>query len=99
MNESYAPDTSHGASPLKSQAAQVAEDLRSQVAGRTREFRDRASETAQQLREAAEEGWLETQVRARELLDEGEAFVRENPGKSVAMALGVGFILGLLFRR
>jgi ElaB/YqjD/DUF883 family membrane-anchored ribosome-binding protein len=32
-------------------------------------------------------------------MQEGEVYVRENPGKSVATALGVGFVLGLLFRR
>jgi ElaB/YqjD/DUF883 family membrane-anchored ribosome-binding protein len=33
------------------------------------------------------------------LQEEGEAYVRENPLRGVATALGVGFILGLLFRR
>ena len=34
-----------------------------------------------------------------EVTDKATDWVRQNPGKSVAIALGVGFALGLLFRR
>jgi ElaB/YqjD/DUF883 family membrane-anchored ribosome-binding protein len=33
------------------------------------------------------------------LQDDGEQYVRENPTKAVFTALGVGFVLGLIFRR
>ena len=58
-----------------------------------------ASERADQLRQAAETGWEEAKVKVQDCMQEGEVYVRENPGKSVATALGVGFVLGLLFRR
>jgi len=34
-----------------------------------------------------------------EVTDKATDWVRQNPGKSVAIALGVGFALGLLLRR
>jgi len=34
-----------------------------------------------------------------EVTDKVTDYVRQNPGKSVALALGVGFALGLLLRR
>ena len=95
---------------LKSQAVQAAEELRSAAASRASQLGERvervasdvsadASERAEQLRQAAETGWEEAKVKMQDFMQEGEAYVRENPGKSVATALGVGFVLGLLFRR
>ncbi len=109
MNDSQVTDPSGGAN-LKSQAVQAAEELRSaasasisrvkEVAQENSEgFADTASDHAQQIREAAETGWEEAKTKAQDLMQEGEAYVRENPGRSVATALGVGFVLGLLFRR
>lgn len=34
-----------------------------------------------------------------EVTDKATDYVRQNPGKSVAIALGIGFALGLLLRR
>jgi len=34
-----------------------------------------------------------------EVTDKATDYVRQNPGKSIAIALGVGFVLGLLLRR
>jgi ElaB/YqjD/DUF883 family membrane-anchored ribosome-binding protein len=34
-----------------------------------------------------------------EVTDKATDYVRQNPGKSIAIALGVGFALGLLLRR
>ena len=34
-----------------------------------------------------------------EVTEKASDWVRQNPGKSVAIALGVGFAIGLLFRR
>ncbi len=34
-----------------------------------------------------------------DVVDNARRFVRDNPGKSIAIALGVGFAIGLLLRR
>ncbi|MFT4637859.1 MAG: ElaB/YqjD/DUF883 family membrane-anchored ribosome-binding protein [Verrucomicrobiales bacterium] len=108
MNDTHTMDPTSG--DLKSQAVQAAEELRSAAASRVGQLGEEverqagqvsevAAEKTEQLRQAAETGWEEAKVKAQDLLQEGEAYVRENPGKSVATALGVGFVLGLLFRR
>jgi ElaB/YqjD/DUF883 family membrane-anchored ribosome-binding protein len=40
----------------------------------------------------------ETKQRLRTLREDGEDYVRENPMKAVMTALGIGFVLGLIFR-
>jgi ElaB/YqjD/DUF883 family membrane-anchored ribosome-binding protein len=62
-----------------------------------------ASESAtanvgEDYREKAEQSWDETKVRVRTWQQEGEEYVRENPMKAVFTALGIGFVLGLIFR-
>jgi ElaB/YqjD/DUF883 family membrane-anchored ribosome-binding protein len=72
----------------RSHARQAAEDLR-----------NAATQMAGDYRGRAEQAWTDAQSRARTLQDDGEQYVRENPVKAVFTALGVGFILGLLFRK
>lgn len=109
MNESHLGDPGNGVD-LKSQAVQAAEELRSAAAAKSSQFgeaverkasqvSEMANDRTEQLRHAAETGWEETKVKVQDLMQEGEAYVREHPGKSVATAVGVGFVLGLLFRR
>jgi ElaB/YqjD/DUF883 family membrane-anchored ribosome-binding protein len=35
----------------------------------------------------------------RTFQEDGEQYVRDNPTKAVFTALGIGFVLGLIFRR
>ena len=63
------------------------------------EFRTAATEIAGQYRGKAEQAWGDAQQRARTLQEDGEEYVRENPTKAVFSALGIGFVLGLIFRR
>lgn len=72
----------------RTHARQAAEDLRSA-----------ATEMAGEYRGKAEQVWEDAQSRARTLQDDGEQYVRENPIKAVFTALGVGFVLGVIFRR
>ena len=49
---------------------------------------------------AARKGyWDDARRRVRSFQDESKQYVRENPTKAVFTALGVGFVLGLIFRR
>ena len=78
-------------SPLessKTHARQAAEDLRTA-----------ATEIAGQYRGKAEEAWGQAQDRVRTFQEDGEAYVRDNPTKAVFTALGIGFVLGIIFRR
>lgn len=71
-----------------SHARQAAEDLRSAAGAVADEYRGRA-----------EEVWNDASSRVRSFQEDTEQYVRENPTKAVCSALGVGFVLGLIFRR
>jgi ElaB/YqjD/DUF883 family membrane-anchored ribosome-binding protein len=71
-----------------SHARQAAEDLRSAAGAVADEYRGRA-----------EEVWNDASNRVRSFQEDTEQYVRENPTKAVFTALGVGFVLGLIFRR
>ena len=58
-----------------------------------------AGAVAQEYRGRAEEYWNDASNRVRSFQDDTEQYVRENPTKAVLTALGVGFVLGLIFRR
>ena len=70
------------------QARRAAQDLRSA-----------ASATADEYLGRAEGVWDDAVQRVRSFQDDSEQYVRENPTKTVFIALGVGFVLGLIFRR
>ena len=53
---------------------------------------------AQDYTDKAGEALDEAKQRVRTLREDGEDYVRENPMKTVFTALGVGFMLGLIFR-
>jgi ElaB/YqjD/DUF883 family membrane-anchored ribosome-binding protein len=66
----------------------AAEDLRSAAGAVADEYRERGKEV---LDDALH--------RVRSFQDDSKQYVRQNPTKAVFTALGVGFVLGLIFRR
>jgi len=69
-------------------AQKAAEDLRSAAGTVANEYLGRA-----------EDVWDDALHRVRSFQDDTKQYVRENPTKAVFTALGVGFVLGLIFRR
>jgi len=62
--------------------------------------KEKMSEVAEGVKSRA--GALRDKIRDTdwdEVTDKATDYVRQNPGKSLAIALGVGFALGLLLRR
>ena len=53
---------------------------------------------AQDYTDKASEALDEAKQRVRTLREDGEEYVRENPMKAVFTALGVGFVLGLIYK-
>ena len=72
----------------KTHARRAAEDLKSAATSMAEDYRDKANQA-----------WDEAKVRVRTLQEDGEEYVRENPMRAVFAALGIGFVLGLIFRR
>jgi ElaB/YqjD/DUF883 family membrane-anchored ribosome-binding protein len=69
-------------------ARKATEDLGSAVKATADKYRDRGKEV-----------WDDAIHRVRGFQDESKQYVRANPIKAVFTALGVGFVLGLIFRR
>ena len=72
----------------KTHARKAAEDLKSAAGAIAGEYRGKA-----------EQAWGDATARARTFQEDAEQYVRENPTKAVFTALGIGFVLGLIFRR
>lgn len=63
------------------------------------DFKSAAGAVADEYRGRAEEAWNDARFRVRGFQEDTEQYVRENPTKAVFSALGIGFVLGLIFRR
>jgi len=72
----------------KTHARRAAEDLKTA-----------ATDIASDYRGKAEQAWGDAQDRVRTFQEDTEQYVRENPTKAVFTALGIGFLLGIIFRR
>ena len=94
----------------KMHARKAAEDLRDAAGAIAGEYRGKAEEAWNDARGKAEKAWTDArgraedawgdaQTRARTFHDDAEQYVRENPTKAIFTALGVGFVLGLIFKR
>lgn len=83
----------------KVHARKAAEDLRDAAGAIAGEYRGKAEKAWTDARGRAEEAWGDARTRARTFQDDAEQYVRENPTKAIFTALGVGFVLGLIFRR
>ena len=65
----------------------------------TDDVKTAARATADKYRGKAEEALEDTQERVQSFQKEIEQEVRENPTKAIFTVLGIGFLLGLIFRR
>jgi ElaB/YqjD/DUF883 family membrane-anchored ribosome-binding protein len=80
-------------------ATERLESSRTHARQAAEELRTAATDIAQEYRGRAEQAWGDATTRARTLQEDGEQYVRENPTKAVFTALGIGFVLGMIFRK
>jgi len=69
------------------EASPMAEDLKSAAPAVAKDYAEKASVV-----------FDEAKQRARTLREDGKDYVRKNPMKTVLTALGVGFVLGLVYK-
>ena len=75
----------------------AAEELRAAAAGKAAQIREALK--SDDIKAATDRVVKETSQRLREVTDNAAVFIRENPGKAALAALGVGFAIGILFRK
>jgi ElaB/YqjD/DUF883 family membrane-anchored ribosome-binding protein len=63
------------------------------------DLRSAAGKIADEYRARGKEVWDDALHRVRSFQDDNKQYARTNPTKAVFTALGVGFVLGLIFRR
>jgi len=88
QNPAVPPQAKEEARRSVTNARKAAEDLRSAAGATVDEYRARGKEV---LDDALHQ--------VRSFQDDSKQYVRENPTKAVFAALGIGFVLGLIFRR
>ena len=86
-------------SAVPPQAKEKAEDGVTRARKAAEDLRSAAGATAEEYQGRAEGIWDDALHRVRSFQDDSKEYVRENPTKAVFTALGVGFVLGLIFRR
>jgi ElaB/YqjD/DUF883 family membrane-anchored ribosome-binding protein len=84
---------------FKAAAAAKAAEIRRIAEKKAEELRQLAQEKAQEFGGAAESAWSDARTKAKSWHADSETYVRENPTKAILIALGLGFLLGLLFRK
>ncbi len=75
------------------------ESTKTHVRQAAEDFKTAATDIAGEYRGKAEQAWGDAQDRVRTFQEDTEQYVRDNPTKAVFTALGIGFVLGVIFRR
>jgi ElaB/YqjD/DUF883 family membrane-anchored ribosome-binding protein len=80
---------------LRAAAEAKAAELRATAEAKAAEFRAQAED----LRGRAEQAYTDYRGKAQTFRSDSEHWIRENPTRAVLTALGVGFVVGLMFRK
>jgi ElaB/YqjD/DUF883 family membrane-anchored ribosome-binding protein len=90
---SFTPDD------FKAAATAKAAEIRRVAEKKAEELRQLAQAKAHEFSGAAESAWTDARSKAKDWHSGSETYVRENPTKAILIALGLGFLLGLMFRK
>jgi len=77
----------------------AAKDLSDAAAGGYDDLRSQARAKADEYRGRAQSAWDDASSCAHTYQDQTEDYIRGNPLQAIGIALGVGFLLGIIFRR
>ena len=92
-------DSENQSTAVSPQARQKAERAGTHARKAAKDLGSAAGAMANKYLGRAEEVWDNARDRVRDFQDDSKQYVRENPTKAVFTALGVGLVLGLIFRR
>jgi ElaB/YqjD/DUF883 family membrane-anchored ribosome-binding protein len=103
MSDEPNPETTAAAAAKladgKQHASQAINDIRAAAEAKASELKATAEGKVKEIRGQAEHAYTQARDRAQSLRGESEQWIRENPTRAVLTAIGVGFILGLMFRK
>ena len=91
--------TTTGGSAIPAAAQGKFDSTTNPVRAAAGDLKSAASAMAEEYRGKAEQAWDDARDRARIFHEDSEQYVRENPTKAVFAALGIGVVLGMIFRR
>ena len=91
--------SNQGGSNIPPEAQDDVESSASHARKAAGDLKSAAGAVADEYRGRAEEVWNDARYRVRSFQEDSEQYVRENPTRAVCTALGIGFVLGLIFRR
>lgn len=74
-------------------------DTSNQVRAKANDLKSAAGQIAEKSRRKTEAVWADARERARNFHEHSEQYVRKNPTKVILAALGIGIVVGLLYRR
>lgn len=75
----------------------AADELRAALEAKTQQFKEALK--TEDLHALKDRVMRQASTRWREVSDNAAVFIKDNPGKAAVAALGIGFAIGLLFRR
>ena len=86
------------ASELRQAAIEAAEAYRQIAMSHADQFQSSAADRYQYYKDVAGEQYHESREQFDDYLTKGEAYIKSNPGKSLLIAVGLGFLLGKVLR-
>jgi ElaB/YqjD/DUF883 family membrane-anchored ribosome-binding protein len=89
--------TLNSAAPAKADLSTAANELRAMAEAKVLQFTEALK--SEDLKPLTNRAVNEAATRWKEMSASAAVFVRESPGRAALAALGIGFTIGLLFRR
>ena len=86
-------------STSKEHLSLAAKDLSDAATAKYSEIKSQATTKAEEVKGRAQEAFGQASTKAQSFQSDAEQFVRDNPMQSIGIAVGVGFIFGLILRR
>ncbi|HEY5742067.1 MAG TPA: hypothetical protein VIS99_05950 [Terrimicrobiaceae bacterium] len=83
----------------REQLTATAKDVGDTAYAKYEELRGQAATTVDDYKGRAQGAWSDATVKAQNFQSDAESYIRGYPLKSMGIALGIGFVLGVIFRR
>lgn len=86
-------------STSKDHLGQAAKDLGEAANAKYQDIRTQVGSKAQEYKGRAQDVYSSATTKAKDFQGDTEQYIRDNPLQAVGIAVGVGFLLGLIMRR